>query len=229
MELPGAGGVAPIRFGVAVSALGAADNLRFTVAGEVGERRRFVVGHIENDVLLPMTFAALRVLIPGGDITGETENQNVVPAVLVEIAGEGKKVVRISVVAAERPFKAVDGLLSALGVLFLEGLRRRIIFVAFLEVRPFIPERARNDVPFAVVVEVAEVRALAPELVAEPGLLKGVQKVIFAGDHERARQSNEEGQRKLVHGLSLSATVPTVKLANPRRRAVGYRTASRQR
>ena len=43
-----------------------------------------------------------------------------------------------------------------------------------LEIGAFIPERAGDDVHFAVVIEVAEVCAFAPELVGELDFLEGV-------------------------------------------------------
>src|SRR5206468_1510025 len=133
----------PVRLGVAVGPFGTANDLRFAVPGEVGERRRFIIRHVEDDVLLPVSLAAFGILIPGGNFTGKPEDENVVPAVPVEIVSEGEEIVGVSVVAAERAFEALDGLLLAVGALFLEGLSRGIILVAFLKVGPFIPVGAR--------------------------------------------------------------------------------------
>jgi len=68
--------------------------------------------------------------------------------------------------------------------------------VAFLEVRPFVPVWTGDDVWLAVVIEIAEVGAFAPEFVAEPGLLEGVEQIIFckAGDTAgKERRENERG------------------------------------
>src|SRR5207244_8816732 len=113
--------------------------------------------------------AAFGIFIPGGDVAGKSDDQNVVPTVLVEIVGEGEKVVRVSVVRAQRAFEALNGLLAAVGLLLFKSLCCRVIFVAVLEVRPFVPIGTRNDVHPAVVIEIAEVGALAPELVAALG------------------------------------------------------------
>ena len=56
MERPRLRRIAPIRRGVAVLAFGDADQLRLAVAGEVGERRRLVVGLLEDLVPHPMAF-----------------------------------------------------------------------------------------------------------------------------------------------------------------------------
>ena len=54
MERPRLRRVVPVRLGVAVLPLGDADQLRLPVAGEVGERRRFVVGQVEDLVPRPV-------------------------------------------------------------------------------------------------------------------------------------------------------------------------------
>ena len=146
--------------------------LWFAVAGDIDKGGRFIVGHIEHDVLLPVALAAFWIFVPGRDFSGKTEDQNVVPPVLVEVVGEGEEIVRVSVVGAEGAFESFDGRLLAVRVLFLERLRGGIVFVAFLEVRSLIPIRARDDVHFGVVIEVAEIRAFAPELVAELDLFE---------------------------------------------------------
>ena len=123
-------------------------------------------------MFLPVAFAALRVFIPGGDFAGETENQDVVPAVLIEIVSEREKVVRVGVVGAERAFETLDRFPCAVGLLQCERFRRRIVFVAFLVVRPLPPIGTGDDVRLAVVVEVAEAGAFAPELVGELDFLE---------------------------------------------------------
>ena len=126
-------------------------------------------------MFLPVAVAAFRILIPCREFARKSEDQNVVPTVLVEIVSEGEKVVRIRVVDAQRAFEAFDGLLLAFGRFFVERLRRGIIFVALLEIRSFIPIGTGDDVRFAVVIEVAEVCPFRPELVAEPGSSRGVR------------------------------------------------------
>ena len=60
MERPRLRRIAPIRRGVAVLALGDADQLGLAVAGQVGKRRRLVVGLVEDLVPHPVAVLALR-------------------------------------------------------------------------------------------------------------------------------------------------------------------------
>src|SRR5262245_22819866 len=71
------------------------DQLRFPVAGEISKRGRFVVGVINREMLFPVTFLAAGVLVPIRRSAGEAEDQNVVPAIFVEVVSEGEKVVRV--------------------------------------------------------------------------------------------------------------------------------------
>src|SRR6266480_2358886 len=158
-----------------------------------------------------MALAAFGIFIPNGRFAWETEDQNVVPTVLVEIVSESEKVVRIRVVDAQRAFEAFDGLLFAFGRFFVERLRRGIIFVALLEIRSLIPIRAGDDVRFAVVIEVAEVCPFRPVLVAESGLLEGVKQIIISGAGDTAGEERRKDEREFVHAQSLSATGRTVK------------------
>ena len=75
----------------------------------------------------------------------------------------------------------------------------RIVFVALFEIGAFIPIRARSDVHDAVVVEVAEVRALAPELVGQLDFLESVKQVVFGRSGQHAQRKNKRRQRRLEH------------------------------
>ena len=171
----GLGRIVPVRRGIAILTLGDADELRLSVAGQIGKGRRLVVRLIEDLVPHPVPVLALRVLEPRRLLPGEADDQDVVPAVLVEVEGPGEKVVGVLVLLAERALEARHVDLRHRPELQLERRRRRIVFVTRLEVGSLPPPRAGDDVVHAVVVQVAEAGALAPELVAQLDAFKGVE------------------------------------------------------
>src|SRR5205814_1558299 len=75
-----------------------------------------------------------------------------------------------------------------------ESLRGRGVFVALGEVRAFPPPRAGDEVVDAILVQIAEVRALTPELVVKLDALEGANLLGIrergggeqAGEEERA-------------------------------------------
>ena len=116
---------------------------------------------------LPVSFASFRIFIPGGVLSGETVDQNVRPAVIIEIIGEDEKSFRIGVVDAKPPFEARDGLFGGITFFQLESRVGRRELMSFLEIGPFVPEGAGDNVYFSIVIEVGEVRAFSPEFVGE--------------------------------------------------------------
>src|SRR5262245_15508991 len=124
MEGPWLGGITPIRSGVAGEAVGHANDLWLAVAGQVRKGGRLVVHDIENFVARPVCIIAgsflSRVLVPRRVLSRKAEDQNVVPAVLVEVIAEGEKVVGISVVLAERTLETFDSYFGAVWQLLLE-------------------------------------------------------------------------------------------------------------
>ena len=66
--------------------------------------------------------------------------------------------------------------------------------------------RAGDDIYFAVVIEIADVRAFAPELVGELDLFERVQDVIFGGGDERGGQGESGGDGNCVHALCLDTS-----------------------
>ena len=165
--------------GVAKVTARVANDVRFPVAIDVRKRRRFVVHLIVNDVPLPRTFLTLRILKPRRLLAGEAIDQNIRPAVRVEIAHKGEEIVRVSVLRPKRPLEAWNGFLFSVGTGASERLLRRIKLMPRLEIRPFIPIRPGDDVHFAIAIEVPEARALAPEMFAELELPKAVQDAVF--------------------------------------------------
>src|SRR5678809_222876 len=107
-----------------------------------------------------MPFAALGVFKPGSVLAGKADDENVVPAILVEVIGPGKEVVGVSVLGAERAFKSrhLDGGHGT--QLQIESRLRWIILVTFLEIGSFPPPGTRDDVINAVAIQVAEIGSL---------------------------------------------------------------------
>ena len=71
MKRPGRFRMFPIRRGVADVASRATEDLWLAIAVDVGESWRFVIEHVENDMPLPVSLAALRVFIPGHFLAGK--------------------------------------------------------------------------------------------------------------------------------------------------------------
>src|SRR5688572_27759705 len=99
----------------------------------------------------PIPRFALRVLEPPCVLAGEADNDDVLPAVLVDIVREGEEVIR------------VVGNIERLG---------RIEFESLGELRPGIPEWAGDDIHCTVAIEIAEAGAFAEELIRKLGLLE---------------------------------------------------------
>src|SRR5262245_14759046 len=126
-------------------------------------------------MLLPVLVFAFRVFVPVRRRAWKAEDENVIPAVLVEVVAEREKVVRVTVLLAEPAVETGYGHLGHRPELEFErcgtarrlALVGRVVLVALLEVWPGPPIRTGDDVQFSVLVEVAEICAFAPELVAE--------------------------------------------------------------
>ena len=167
MERPRLRRSSPIRLGIAVSTSGDADQLRLSVAGQVRKRRRLVVRRTEHLVPPPVGPGAFRILEPRGGRAGKPDDEDVVPAVFVEVVGPGKKIVGVLVLLSECALKARHGDGRHRPELQLERRRGRIVLVALREVRALPPPWAGDDVLDAVVVQIAGVGPLAPELIAQ--------------------------------------------------------------
>ena len=157
VELPGLRGVLRVRGGPAPLPLGVKDELPPAVPGHVDVVGGLVVDAIEHLVPGPVSRLSPRVLEPGEIRSGKADDQDVVPAVPVDVVHPGEEVVRVAVLA--------------------EG-GDRIELVPVAEVRAGVPERSRDDVSGTVPVEVAEVSTLPEEDVREPKRLEGVD-VVF--------------------------------------------------
>ncbi len=154
---------------------------------------------------LPVTRAVLGVFEPADFLAGEAVNQHVCPAVSVEVVGEGEEAIRVGVVDAERAFEAGDGFFDAVGFLEFEAGVGGVDFAALLEVRPFVPVGAGNDIHLAVAVEVADRRAFGPELVGHSDLFEGVEK-LGGASIRRGGQAENCGQENSSHGVMLGSS-----------------------
>src|ERR1035441_6279086 len=143
---------------------------------------------------LPMPRTTLRVLEPGGFLPGKAIHQHVRPAVAVEVVSESEETIRIGVVHPQRALEARHRLFHAVGLLALEGGVGGIDFVPLLEIRPFIPVSAGDDIHLAVVIEIADSRAFGPELVGSPDLLEAVKQL--AGCRKQRRSTEENCRQK---------------------------------
>src|SRR5665213_141414 len=187
---------------------GHADQHRLAIAEQVAERGGFIVGDIENFMANPVPvggFLAARVFVPTGVFAGESDDQDVVPFVVLEAAGEGEEVVRILSIWIE----------------FGLGLH---VLMAFLEIRPFVPVRPGDHVGLAVVIKVAEGGAFAEEFVGERDLFPldfgagfgawgGWRGGRFGGGKGRAQQQRGHGSQNCfgVHGNRVYAIEGSVK------------------
>ena len=157
---------------------GVAEELRLAVAVDVDELRGFTVGDVEDVMNGPGAGFALRVLVDEGGVTGETEDQDVLPAVGVEVVGVGDEVVGV-------PRGAVEGRLVR--ALLVRRLDR--VADALLEIRALPDVPTGSDVDMAVMVEVGDRAAFGDEVLRE-GLF--VER-DGAGDGTAAEQDGEEG------------------------------------
>src|SRR5437660_9862276 len=98
---------------------------------------RFVIGDLQDQVALPVLVLALGVFVPGGVFAGEADDEDVSPAVAVEVVGEGEEILGI-------PVRIVG--------LGHEIFASVLVFFASGEVGAFVPVGADDDVHLAVFV-----------------------------------------------------------------------------
>ena len=110
---------------------------------------------------LPMARLPLRVLEPPCVLAREADDDDVLPAILVDVLREGEKVVRV--------------------IGDVEWFWR-IKFKPLGECRSGIPKRARHDIHRAVAIEVAEAGPFAEKLICKLRLLERMQLVLVCRD-----------------------------------------------
>src|SRR5690606_1761335 len=94
---PGFGGIAP-RAEVADLSFGlvAEDHARLAVAQQVGEDRCFIAGAAAGEMLFPVSGLALGVLVPMERLAWKADDDDVGPAVLVDVPSEVGEAVAVS-------------------------------------------------------------------------------------------------------------------------------------
>ena len=193
VKLPNLRRVGGIGLGIAEESLGIAHQFRQSVAVDVFELRRFVVHHIKRQVPGPVAGLSPWVLEPESIFAGHADDEDVRPAVAVEVGGPGEEIVGVGVVRAERAFVSGNRRLAAVGLLALEGLGGWPVFRAHLEIGTRPPVGPIDDIVDAIVVEVAEAGSLRPEFRRELDLVERVEQVVRGGGRER--QASDSGER----------------------------------
>jgi hypothetical protein len=97
---------------------------------------------------------------------GEAEDDDISPAVGINVVREGEEVLRVFVLVGECAFVAGNGLLGAVG-LDRRGPGVVRVRVPLGKVGAFPPVRPVDDVHFSILVEVPEVGAFGPEMRSE--------------------------------------------------------------
>jgi hypothetical protein len=200
---PRLGGIIPVRCGIAVLTLGDADQLRFAVAGQVKEGRGLVVGLGEDFMAHPMNVRSFWIFKPGCVLAGKADHEDIVPAVTIEVVGPDEKIVRVFVFLPQCTFESRNGHAGHGTDLQLKRCLGGVKLVALLEIGSFPPPGTGDQIILAVVVEVAEVRAFRPELIAELDSFEGMQ--FFAGNADRPGRLEGDEEKDVsgkidVHG-----------------------------
>src|SRR5256885_13196726 len=107
-----------------------------------------------------MPFLAPGILIPGGLFARETDDQNVIPSVFVEVISIGEEIVRVFILRSQGALEAFDFFFCAIRFLASKRYCGTVEFVALLEIRPLIPIGAGDDIHCSIVIKITEGRAL---------------------------------------------------------------------
>src|SRR2546423_5094620 len=106
MKGPGRAWILPIRLAIANMPARTTENLRLTIPSSIGESRRFIIDDVKNVMALPVTFSAFGIFVPGSIQPRKAINQNIRPAISVEVIRERQKVIRVGIVDPQTTFKA---------------------------------------------------------------------------------------------------------------------------
>ena len=136
---------------------------RSLIPDKVHELRGLVPNLIMNLVPspVPVEILPLRVFKNVARCPRQTRREDIVPTISVEVVDPGKKVVRVTPT-----------------VLWFRG----IDLVPLKELGPFPPERPMDDVDFAILIDVTEVRPLREVLVGQLLTLKARHLVLVGND-----------------------------------------------
>ena len=106
------------------------------------------------------------ILKPPRVLARESQDQDVGPAVAVEITRMREEVGTVFVLVAQSALVATEGHIHPVA-LALGNLVRRCVLVTHLEGRALIPERTRDHVGHTIPVDVRKTGSLGPELIAQ--------------------------------------------------------------
>src|SRR3954451_21022440 len=112
----------------------------------------------------------MRIIKPPGLFAGKADNDNIRPAVMIDIVRKCEEV---------------------FGILRDVKWHSFVVFVPLGELRAGVPIWTGDDVHYAVVIEVAEVGALAEKLIGELSLLERMQRVLLGAAHRGTQTSHQ--------------------------------------
>src|SRR5436190_16397482 len=140
---------------------------------------------------LPVSLSAFWIFEPGRVFAGETDYQNIVPAVFVEVVGPDKEIIRIRVLCSESAFISRHRHGGHRPQLELEGGFGGIILVLLFEIWALPPPGTGNKIVLPVIVEIAKVCPFAPELIIELNALEGVHGGIAGHDAQSSGKNDK--------------------------------------
>src|SRR5579871_6555907 len=135
--------------------LGAHHQDGFAVAEQVPKLRRFVTRAVPEEVLFPVPGFALRILIPMTGIPRPADDDEVRPAIVIDIRGP----------AGERAAVTLSTGARAVAVIF------RLTNLVHFPVGCFVPNISSQNVQFAIPVHVRNGHSLGAERFVHDGLL----------------------------------------------------------
>ena len=174
-----AAALAALGFRILLEVAGVNEELGLAVAVHVREGRRFTVRHVEDIMLSPFAAFSLRVDVEPGRGTREAIDEDVGPAVAIEVMGVGDEVVGVALGAVIR----------------LRG-GRGVGFFLF-EVRSEPDGAAGRDIHVAIMIEVRDCDAFGDEVLSQ-GLLREADLGGGGARKERGQGEGEEG----AHGMN---------------------------
>src|SRR5215468_2933456 len=136
-----------------------------------------------------MPLTPLGVFVPSDLGPRKTVDDDIRPTVTIKIVGVCKETFRIGVVGAKRTFKPEDGLFGAVALCSFEAGAGRPEFVALFEIRTFVPEGSGNHIHLSIVIKIADIGTLGPELVGRLNFFKIVEQFASASaERDQARK-----------------------------------------
>ena len=182
MECPLLSRIAPIRGHVTEPVPGLTDELGFPIPSQIKKSRRLIVHDVEHTVSRPVAGLLAGIAKPGGIFAGETHDQDILPAVPIEVVDEGKEVV---------------------GVLAHVERVWRIDLVAPVEPGALVPVGPGDHIQVAVPVEIAEGGTLRMKFIGELKAFEVVEQVLIRdhrGCEDHGHAEHEGAEVRWSHG-----------------------------